>query len=70
VLLGRSPGATAEAAIDALAAELGDATAALRTVASHRHDGEWSCPPELFAEYLEAVQRAANLVDNTSTGAS
>jgi hypothetical protein len=70
VLLGRAPGVTAVSAIEALAGELGAGASAIRAVASHRRDGEWSCPPELFAEYLEAVQRAADLVDNTSTGAS
>ena len=70
VLLGRTPGTTAESAIDAVASELGDGAAAIRSVASHRRDAEWSCPPELFAQYLQAVQSAADLVDTTSTGAS
>lgn len=70
VLLGRSPGATADTAIDAVADKLTDGAAAIRSVASHRRDAEWSCSPELFAEYLQAVQRAADLVDTTSTGAS
>lgn len=70
VLLGRSPGSTADTAIDAVAPELGESAAAIRSVASHRRDPEWPCPPELFAQYLLAVQRAADLVDSTSTGAS
>ena len=70
VLLGRDPGSTADSAIDALQAELGEGTRAIRSVATHRRDPDWSCPPELFAQYLQAVQRAADLVDTTSTGAS
>ncbi len=68
VLLGRNPGSTADSAIDALAAELGAGASAIRSVATHRRDPDWSCPPELFAQYLDGVQRAADLVDTTHTG--
>jgi hypothetical protein len=70
VLLGRKPGDTADSAIDALADELGPGAVAIRSVASHRRDPDWSCSPELFAQYLQAVQCAADLVDTTSTGVS
>lgn len=70
VLLGRDPGSTAASAIDALAAEMGDSAAAVREVALHRRDTEWSCSPEHFAEYLEAIRRVADLVDLTPSGVS
>lgn len=70
VLLGREPGRTADSVIDTLAAELGDGHRAVREVARHRRDLEWSCSPELFAEYLEAIRQIADLVDLTPTGAS
>ncbi len=69
VLLGRDPGSRADGGIEALAAELGDSGAAVRQVADGRRDLEWPCPDPLFAAYLDAVQRAADLVDTTPTGA-
>jgi hypothetical protein len=70
VLLGRDPGRSAASAVDALEHELGESATAVRMVAAHRRDPDWACPPELFAQYLVAVQRAADLADTTSTGAS
>lgn len=70
VLLGRDPGTTPEAAVAALAGELGDDSTALRSVLLHRREPEWSCPAALFAGYLAAVQHLTTLVDTTSHGAS
>src|SRR5690606_37767439 len=69
VLVGRDPGTSAAGGIEALAPELGDAADAMREVAAGRRDLEWPCPDPLFASYLDAVQRAADLVDATPTGA-
>ncbi|HRP07862.1 MAG TPA: nucleotidyltransferase domain-containing protein [Gemmatimonadales bacterium] len=69
VLLDRDPGPSADAGIAALADELGDAAAAVREVAVGRSNPDWSCPDQVFARYLDAVQRAADLVDRTPTGA-
>ncbi len=69
VLLDRDPGRTADSVIDALQDELGDNHEAAREVARHRRDLEWSCSPELFAQYLDGIRKIADLVDQTSTGA-
>lgn len=69
VLLDRDPGRTADSAIDALEPELGSDHEAVREVARHRRDMEWSCPPDLFARYLDAIRKVADLVDTTPTGA-
>jgi hypothetical protein len=70
VLLGRSPGGTADSVIDALTVELGETANAVRLIASHRRDPDWPGPSEVFAQYLQAVQRVADLVDTTLAGAS
>ncbi len=69
VLLGREPGPTAETTITALDHELGPAAAAVREVAGHRREAEWSCGAELFATYLDAVRRIVTVVDTFSPGA-
>lgn len=69
VLLGRRPGETAAETISGLADLLGPAADAVRQVAEHRRDREWSCPPEVFAMYLEAVRRAVLVVDTHQPGA-
>jgi predicted nucleotidyltransferase len=70
VLKRRDPGTTPLAAISTLADALGTAESALHQVASHRRDPEWSCTPELFTEYLEAVHRLVEIVDQHQPGAA
>ncbi|MEO7353607.1 MAG: nucleotidyltransferase domain-containing protein, partial [Gemmatimonadales bacterium] len=68
VLLGRAPGETPQATVEVLAAELGADAEVMVEIAAHRRDKEWQCPPATFARYLEAVQRAVDLVDNIQRG--
>lgn len=70
VLLGRDPGQRADTTIAALEGELGPAADAVREVAGRRREPEWSCSPELFASYLDAVRRIVDVVDTYSSGAS
>lgn len=70
VLKRRDPGTTPLAAISTLADALGTAESALHQVAGHRRDPEWSCTPELFTEYLEAVHRLVEIVDQHQPGAA
>ncbi len=70
VLLGRDPGAGAAETIAVLEAVLGPTAAAVGEVAARRREAEWSCSPELFASYLEAVRRTVDVVDSFTPGAS
>ena len=57
-----------DAAIRAMAPELGPEAAAVTALVAHRRDGEWSCPPDLFARYLDAVRRVVAVVDHLHAG--
>lgn len=70
VLWDRDPGRTGEATVTVLADRLGRGAHAVQQVVAHRRDREWGCPPELFAEYLEAVRHLVDLIDSPSRGAA
>jgi predicted nucleotidyltransferase len=57
---------------DALARAAGQAAgfnpAALGTVAAHRGEEDWKCPPELMAEFIAAIEAAARFVDLYQNG--
>ena len=63
VLLGRDPGSNASATVTALADLLGGDATVVADIAAHRGDKEWSCPPGVFARYLDVVRRAVDAVD-------
>lgn len=67
-LIGRGDAIAPDAAIRAMAPELGPDAAAVTAIVAHRRDGEWSCPPDLFARYLDAVRRVVAVVDHLHAG--
>ncbi len=67
-LLHREPGKDPAETVAALAAELGSDGSVVVDIAAQRREKEWSCPPELFARYLEVVRRAVDLVDHIERG--
>lgn len=68
VLLNRTPGATAAAAVESLADVLGEEAAVAVEIAGHRPDSEWNCPPATFVRYLEFVRRAVEFIDHYQQG--
>ena len=68
VLLHRSAGKEPADTIAALADELGADRQVVVELAAHRREHKWSCPPEMFARYLEVVRRAVDLVDHIEHG--
>jgi hypothetical protein len=69
VLYQRAPGREPRETLATLAAELGaDADVAV-TIAGHRSEPEWNCPPETFVRYLELVRHTVELVDTFQNGA-
>jgi hypothetical protein len=68
VLLHRDGGKEPTDTIAALAAELGGGGGVVVEIAAQRREKDWSCPPELFARYLEVVRRAVDLVDHIERG--
>jgi len=67
VLLHRPAGKEPADTIAALP-ELGPDGQVVVELAAHRREHKWSCPPELFARYLEVVRRAVDLVDHIEHG--
>jgi hypothetical protein len=67
-LLHRDGGKEPAETVTALAAELGEDGGVVVEIAAQRREKDWSCPPELFARYLEVVRRAVDLVDHIERG--
>lgn len=69
-LLGRPVPAGSVETLRQFAAATGGPSAALAELATHRREGQWTCPPGLFEGYLESIAAAAAFVDHHLPGAS
>ncbi|HET9065132.1 MAG TPA: nucleotidyltransferase domain-containing protein [Gemmatimonadales bacterium] len=66
VLCGRTPGRTPSDAVTAVQDLIGTGDATLREVLARRRSTGWSCPPLLFASFLDALASLVHAVDRFS----